>query len=113
MNCLDCHPHTTAAVAICGRCGAGLCPDHIVETNDHLTFTAPINRVARVSPAVRHLRCSGCAAAERAQALRQPYEETDQPARPPGPVAGQAAERRVAHARTGRLRELAGRRTRR
>jgi len=113
MNCLDCHPHTTAAVAICGRCGAGLCPDHIVETDDHLTFTAPINRPVQVSPAVRHLRCRGCAAAERAQALRQPYDETDQSARPQAPVARQAAERRVTHARARSLRELAGRRTRR
>ncbi len=113
MNCLDCHPHTTAAAAICGRCGAGLCPDHIVETDDHLTFTAPINRVVQVSPAVRHLRCAGCAAAERAQASRRPYDETDQPDRPQVPVATQAPERRVTHARTGSLRALAGRRTRR
>ena len=68
MNCLDCHPHTTPAVAICGRCGAGICAEHVVETEDHLTFTAVINRVVEVSPSVRHLRCTRCAAAERAQA---------------------------------------------
>ena len=71
MNCLDCHPRTTPAVAICGRCGAGVCADHIVETDDYLTFTAVINREVQVSPSVRHLRCSRCAAAERAQAQRK------------------------------------------
>ena len=115
MNCLDCHPHTTAAVAICGRCGAGLCPDHIVETDDHLTFIAPINRVVQVSPAVRHLRCSRCAGAERAQALHKAYDEADQPARPKTVVGQHAAGHRIARARARArsLRELPGRRTRR
>jgi hypothetical protein len=114
MNCLDCHPYTTPAVAICGRCGAGLCVEHIVETNDYLTFTALINRPVQVSPPVRHLRCSGCAAAERAQALRKPSDEADQLSRPEMPVARQGAEHRVTHARARArsLRELAGRRSR-
>jgi hypothetical protein len=116
MNCLDCHPDTsTPAVAICGRCGAGLCAEHIVETDDYLTFTAPINRPVQVAPSVRHLRCSRCAAAERAQALRKPCDEADQPARPQTPVAWQAAGHPFTHARARArsLRELAGRRTRR
>ena len=116
MNCLDCHPDTTtAAVAICGRCGAGLCADHVVETDDYLTFTAPINRPVQVSPSVRHLRCTRCAAAERAQALRQPYDEAEQLARRDTPVAQQSAGHRITHARARArsLRALAARRTRR
>lgn len=115
MNCLDCHPRDTPAVAICGRCGAGLCAEHIVETDDYLTFTAPINRPVQVSPPVRHLRCSRCAAAERAQALRKPYDEAEQLTRPETPMAGQAARHRVTHARARArsLRALAGHRARR
>jgi hypothetical protein len=116
MNCLDCHPDTsTAAVAICGRCGAGLCPDHIVETQDYLTFTAPINRPVQVAPSVRHLRCSRCAAAEHAQALRRAYGEAEPLVRPQTPVTRQAAGHRVtrARARARSLRELAGRSARR
>jgi hypothetical protein len=111
MNCLDCHPRTAAAVAICGRCGAGLCAEHIIETEDHLTFIAPINRSLQVAPSVRHLRCSRCAAAERAQALRRPYDEAHQP----DVQVAQPARQRGMHARreTTRLRDVAWFRTRR
>jgi hypothetical protein len=115
MNCLDCHPDTTtAAVAICGRCGAGLCVEHIVETEDYLTFIAPINRPVQVAPSVRHLRCGRCAAAERAQAQRKVNDEAGQFARPDTPVARHAARHRVANARARAtsLRQLAGRRAR-
>jgi len=111
MNCLDCHPHTTPAVAICGRCGAGLCAEHIIEGEEHLTFTAPINRVVEVSPPARHLRCDRCAAAECAQAQRKPYDEADEPARQETPAAPHASRHRVTRATS--LRRLAGRRARR
>jgi hypothetical protein len=71
MNCLDCHPQITPAVAICGRCGAGLCAEHIVESDDYLTYTATINRQVQVSPPTRRLRCTVCAAAEDAQTHRK------------------------------------------
>ncbi len=29
MNCLECHPREIPAIAICGRCGAGLCANHL------------------------------------------------------------------------------------
>ena len=37
MNCYDCalHHTTTAAVAICHDCGAGVCPDHAVTGAHH------------------------------------------------------------------------------
>ena len=76
MNCLDClgdhdgywplgksHP----AVAICWRCGAGLCDRHAVVDNDVLTVTAPIGRSMPIDPPARRIRCRQCASAEDAQ----------------------------------------------
>ncbi len=68
MNCLDCHPIHNEAVAICGRCGAGLCIEHLVESDEPLTFPAPINARVMADPPARKLRCARCAAAEHAQA---------------------------------------------
>jgi hypothetical protein len=67
MNCLDCLETETAAVTVCGRCGAGLCRTHLIETDEHLTIRMPINRQVPVSPPARRLRCHRCAAAETAQ----------------------------------------------
>ena len=67
MNCLDCQPGETPAVAVCGRCGAGLCTDHLIESEEHLTFLMPIRVPVQASPPARKLRCSRCAAAEHAQ----------------------------------------------
>jgi hypothetical protein len=71
MNCLDCHPSDTPAVAICGRCGAGLCAEHVIESDEHLTFLMPINRPMPADPPARKLRCARCAAAEDAQQHRR------------------------------------------
>ncbi len=70
MNCLDCARvgESYPAVAVCGRCGAGLCLDHVCEGEEQLTATAPINRRIAVGPPARRLRCAHCEAAERAQA---------------------------------------------
>ena len=67
MNCLDCHPVQNEAVAICGRCGAGLCIEHLIESDEPLTFVAPINARVSADPPARKLRCTHCAAAEYAQ----------------------------------------------
>jgi hypothetical protein len=67
MNCLDCHPIQNDAVAICGRCGAGLCVEHLIESEEPLTFVAPINARVSADPPARRLRCAHCAAAEYAQ----------------------------------------------
>lgn len=71
MNCLDCARAggATPAAAVCGCCGAGLCPDHVREGHEWLTVAAPINRRVVVEPAARRLRCGGCEAAEQAQAV--------------------------------------------
>ena len=71
MNCLDCHSETTPAVAVCGRCGAGLCAEHLIESDEHLTFLMPINRRVRAAPPARKLRCVPCTAAEHAQQERR------------------------------------------
>lgn len=31
MNCYDCHPRQTPAVAMCMACGKGICMDHLVR----------------------------------------------------------------------------------
>ena len=67
MNCLDCLPDEIPAVAVCGRCGAGLCAEHLIESDEHLTFQMPINRPVAAEPPARKLRCARCAAAERGQ----------------------------------------------
>ena len=72
MNCLECHPRERPAVAVCGRCGAGLCAGHIVESDDWLTFVMAINRPMRSAPPARKLRCARCAAAEHGQEERTP-----------------------------------------
>jgi hypothetical protein len=66
MNCMDCSEDVTA-VAVCGRCGAGLCRDHLVEREEQLVVLKPINRPVGVEPAARRLRCRRCDAAESAQ----------------------------------------------
>jgi hypothetical protein len=43
------------AVAICCRCGAGLCQRHVVEREVHLMVTAVINREVAVEPPARRL----------------------------------------------------------
>ncbi len=70
MNCLNCHPDQTPAVAVCGRCGAGLCAEHVSESDEYLTFLMPVNRPVPASPPARKLRCARCAAAEHAQQER-------------------------------------------
>jgi hypothetical protein len=71
MNCLDCQPDETPAVAVCGRCGAGLCAEHLVESDEYLMFTRPINRLVPATPPARKLRCARCTAAERGQQQRK------------------------------------------
>ena len=70
MNCLDCHPDEMTAVAVCGRCGAGLCAEHLIETDEYLTFPMAIYASAEASPPARKLRCLRCAAAEDGQQRR-------------------------------------------
>lgn len=77
MRCLDCQAEPAGqwligdapqpAVAICGRCGAGLCERHVVIGTETLTATAVINRQVAVEPQARRIRCRQCDAAERAQ----------------------------------------------
>lgn len=77
MRCLDCLAEPAGqwligeapqlAVAICGRCGAGLCERHAVVGTEVLTATAVINRKVAGEPPARSIRCRQCYAAERAQ----------------------------------------------
>jgi hypothetical protein len=68
MNCYDCATlgQSTAAVAACIDCGAGLCVEHAVIAPRYLTRLAVINRVETVEPPARAMRCEICAAAQEA-----------------------------------------------
>ncbi len=71
MNYLDCQPDETPAVAVCPHCGAGLCAEHVIESEEYLTFLMPINRPVPAAPPARKLRCARCTAAEHAQQERR------------------------------------------
>jgi hypothetical protein len=70
MNCYDCLTtdgwHREAA-AICADCGAAVCTEHAVTTPHWLTRTQAIQRVVRVEPAARTIRCGTCHAAHAAR----------------------------------------------
>ncbi len=82
MNCYDCAVSGASrdAVAVCSDCGAAVCVEHAVPTRHWLTRTFLINRVERVQPAARLIRCETCYAAHVARG--------DVPADVSIPVAG-------------------------
>jgi hypothetical protein len=65
MNCFDCAlvGAVTSAVAFCHDCGAGVCLDHAVARQRHLTRTVPLIRLIEVEPPARLIRCATCTAA--------------------------------------------------
>lgn len=68
MNCYDCAvtgDHRDA-VAVCADCGAAVCIEHSVSARHWLTRSALINRVERVEPPARIIRCGTCYAAHAA-----------------------------------------------
>jgi hypothetical protein len=69
MNCYDCAIAGAAgqAVAVCSDCGAGVCIEHAVTAKHWLTRTALINRVERIDPPARVIRCGTCHAAHAAR----------------------------------------------
>jgi hypothetical protein len=72
VNCLACHRDgitSSPAVAICARCGAGLCDEHLIERSTILVAHAAIARTIPVDPPARRLLCPACAAAEDALRL--------------------------------------------
>jgi hypothetical protein len=75
MNCYDCATtaHYNPAVAICIDCGAGLCIEHAVVVQHHLTRVAVINRIENVEPPARLLYCETCAAAHDAVVHRSAH----------------------------------------
>jgi hypothetical protein len=77
MNCFDCAATgiTTAGVAVCSNCGAGLCADHVQVEAHWLTRTAVINRTVVVEPPARTIRCPVCQAAHDA-AVNSPARTT-------------------------------------
>jgi hypothetical protein len=71
MNCLDCHPEETPAVVVCPHCGAALCAEHVIESEEYLISLMPINRPVPAVPPTRKLRCARSTAAENAQQERR------------------------------------------
>jgi hypothetical protein len=72
MRCYDCSiaGRFAEAVGVCSDSGSGVCLEHAVVAARHLTRVGLINRVERVEPAARVLRCQTCALAR--QALSSP-----------------------------------------
>jgi hypothetical protein len=68
MNCYDCAvtARFSEAVGICSDCGSGVCIEHAVMAAHHLTRLAVIDRVERVDPSARVLRCETCSLAHEA-----------------------------------------------
>ncbi|MEW2131889.1 DUF2180 family protein [Streptomyces sp. NPDC005435] len=66
MNCFDCQDLdvTTAAVAVCRSCGAGICGRHAHPYAQVLHRAAGMGTATR-RRAARRLLCETCAAAER------------------------------------------------
>lgn len=66
MNCYDCHPKPTPAVATCHLCGKGVCREHCVRQErpvlEHVPsgMAAQIRRTGRLLP---RMVCQECAAA--------------------------------------------------
>lgn len=71
MNCLDCaaNDQVTPAVGVCCDCGAGVCVDHVVSRERHLTRVMTISMRVEVEPPARVLRCKVCTTA--ADAVRE------------------------------------------
>ena len=65
MNCYDCAivADSRDAVAVCADCGAGVCIEHAVSAMHWLTRTHVVNRLERVDPPARVIRCGACHAA--------------------------------------------------
>jgi hypothetical protein len=68
MNCYDCAltGDHRPSVAVCADCGAGVCIEHSVSTRHWLTRSQLINRVERIEPPARVIRCGTCHAAHAA-----------------------------------------------
>ncbi|MFC7309586.1 DUF2180 family protein [Streptomyces monticola] len=66
MNCYDCLPGatTTPAVAVCTRCGAALCRDHLYAGTTEVHDTPGLGRATH-EVAARRITCRVCAGAER------------------------------------------------
>jgi hypothetical protein len=62
VNCFDCAAvgDNTAAVAVCADCGAAVCYTHACVSARWATRATALNRVVRVEPPSRIIRCSLC-----------------------------------------------------
>ncbi|WP_078532806.1 DUF2180 family protein [Streptomyces hokutonensis] len=66
MNCYDCHSEdltVTPAVALCCRCGAALCTDH-VQTRPELIHRVRGMGLATLPDRARRITCTVCCKAE-------------------------------------------------
>ncbi len=65
MNCFDCSRRGATEVAIgsCVNCGAGLCPDHVVENETTITKIVPLGLEQALPMKARRILCEKCEAA--------------------------------------------------
>lgn len=65
MNCFECHASgaVSPSIAVCRRCGAGLCAEHVTTGSDTLHRPAGTGLATNPRPA-RRLTCPTCHQAE-------------------------------------------------
>ncbi|MEI6501964.1 MAG: DUF2180 family protein [Armatimonadota bacterium] len=65
MNCYDCQPETTPAVAVCVACGKGVCPEHCVRHDREVVEKVASGMAAQerhTGRKVPRMLCGECAA---------------------------------------------------
>lgn len=65
MNCYDCHRlgRTTPALAMCRRCGAAVCAEHLTVHPEEIQRVDGVGRTTSSQPA-RRFTCAVCHVAE-------------------------------------------------
>jgi len=65
MNCFDCSRRgaTEVAIASCVNCGAGVCPDHVVEDETTITRIVGLGLEQALPLKARRILCEKCEAA--------------------------------------------------
>jgi hypothetical protein len=65
MNCYDCQPNSTTAVAVCVACGKGVCMEHCVRHDRQVVERVTTGMAAQDRPTGRkvpRMLCGECAA---------------------------------------------------
>lgn len=67
MNCYECHPRAEPAVAVCSRCGKGLCHEHTIKQELSVLVHVPSGMAHQTRNSGRsepRMLCGECFAAQ-------------------------------------------------